>query len=445
MRSTRFWQSSAARTALLYTILYVFSSAFSFVVLYVSATHDLRAQIREAVQQDVRALVSIYQDKGRAALASTVQLLADSVEVKRSLYLLENADGTVMAGNVPQTEPFEDWKDLKYTFKGHQVDHFFVFGVRLNDAWLFVGRRAHNVSEVQESIFRSFGLGFAVSIPLAFLGILVLARRNAKRVDGIAIEMESYIGGDLSRRVPVQNRHDEIDRLAANINIVLSQIEKLVSSLKQVTSDVAHDLRTPLSRLRQKFEGATSDGPLSAGLAEEAIDEIDEIIGTFDALLQIAQIDAGAKLSHAAPIDLGELGQFMAETYAGVAEDRGQKLSFSGTNGAMVTGDKRLLTQMIANLLENAIRHTPAGAMIQLSVQKSGKDVDLHLADSGPGIPPEEREKVFDRFYRLDASRSTPGSGLGLALVKAVAELHGATIRLTDNQPGLIVTVSFPG
>lgn len=443
MRKTAFWHSSASRTALLYSALYVLSSLLSFVVLYLSATHDLRAQIREAVEQDVRTLSAIYRDQGRDALANTIRILSSSVEVRRSLYLLENPDGSVIAGNVPRTEPFVDWNDLTYTYSGHRSDHFFIYGLRLDDLWLFVGRRAHNVSEIQESILKSFGLGFAVSIPLAFIGILMLAQRGTKRVDGIANEMEAYINGDLSRRVPVQRRNDEIDRLSANINVLLSRIEKLISSLKQVTSDIAHDLRTPLSRLRQKLERAAAAEQVAPGTIEAAVGEIDEIIGTFDALLQIAQIDAGAKSLDTASVDLSEIGQFMSEVYAGVAEDRGQKLSFEGSTGALIKGDKRLLTQLIANLLENAIRHTPSGSRIDLRVRPQGDKVILAVADTGPGIPPQEREKVFDRFYRLDASRSTPGSGLGLPLVKAVATLHGAEIALSDNKPGLVITVTF--
>src|SRR6185369_10862506 len=283
MRRTAFWQSSAARAALLYFALYAFVSLLSFAVLYFSATHDLRAQIREAVQQDVRALITIYSDQGHEALVRDIDLLSKSVEIKRSLYLLENADGSVIAGNVPTTPPFEDWKELTYKFSGNRSDHFFVYGTRLGDLWLFVGRRAHNVSEIQESILRSFLIGCGISIPLAFAGIIILTSRASKRVERIAGEMEAYIEGDLTRRVPIAGRHDEVDRLAGNINALLSRIEKLISSLKQVTTDVAHDLRTPLSRLRQRLEAtgsaiqSTGNIPAGENTMEQAIEEVDAI------------------------------------------------------------------------------------------------------------------------------------------------------------------------
>ncbi|HWT99639.1 MAG TPA: HAMP domain-containing sensor histidine kinase [Terriglobales bacterium] len=467
MRSTAFWHSSAMRTALLYFGLYTFASLLSFTVLYFSAGHDLRSQNREAVEQDVRALTTIYREQGREALINNITVLSNSVEAKRSLYLLQAADGTVIAGNAAHITPFEDWKELSLPFRDH-TDHFYIFGAVLGDMSLFVGRRAHNITEIQESIRRAIGVGFGITIPLVLIGIFILARRNSARVDRIAGEMEAYIDGDLTRRVPIQGRHDEVDRLAGNINTLLSRIEKLISSLKQVTSDVAHDLRTPLSRLRQRLEatsGAAPGGLAAIGVSgqqsdrstavvtllpagentiERAIGEVDAIIETFDALLQIAELDAGSKLVRTAAADLYKIAQFLAETYASVAEDRGQQLSFHGDDDASVAGDRRLLTQLTANLLENALRHTPQGSRVDLSVTRTARSVELRIADSGPGIPPDERDKVFDRFYRLDTSRTTPGSGLGLALVKAVADLHGATISLADNHPGLIVTVAFP-
>jgi len=455
------------RTALLYFGLYTFASLLSFTVLYFSAGHDLRSQNREAVEQDVRALTTIYREQGREALINNITVLSNSVEAKRSLYLLQAADGTVIAGNAAHITPFEDWKELSLPFRDH-TDHFYIFGAVLGDMSLFVGRRAHNITEIQESIRRAIGVGFGITIPLVLIGIFILARRNSARVDRIAGEMEAYIDGDLTRRVPIQGRHDEVDRLAGNINTLLSRIEKLISSLKQVTSDVAHDLRTPLSRLRQRLEatsGAAPGGLAAIGVSgqqsdrstavvtllpagentiERAIGEVDAIIETFDALLQIAELDAGSKLVRTAAADLYKIAQFLAETYASVAEDRGQQLSFHGDDDASVAGDRRLLTQLTANLLENALRHTPQGSRVDLSVTRTARSVELRIADSGPGIPPDERDKVFDRFYRLDTSRTTPGSGLGLALVKAVADLHGATISLADNHPGLIVTVAFP-
>ncbi|HVI92114.1 MAG TPA: HAMP domain-containing sensor histidine kinase, partial [Dongiaceae bacterium] len=451
MRSTTFWHSSAMRTALLYFALYTFASLLSFTVLYISASHDLRSQNREAVEQDVRALRTIYSEQGRDALISNIAVLASSVEAKRSLYLLQGVDGTVIAGNVSRIAPFEDWKELTLPFRNNRSDHFYIYGARLGDLWLFVGRRAHNITEIQESIQRAISVGFGVTIPLAFAGIFILARRTSKRVDRIAGEMEAYIDGDLTRRVPVQDRHDEVDRLAGNINTLLSRIEKLISSLKQVTSDVAHDLRTPLSRLRQRLEassGAAPGGMAPSGMAsgdntiEQAIGEVDVIIETFDALLQIAELDAGSKMVRVAEADLFKIAQFLAETYVSVAEDHDQRLVFHGDAGAVIAGDRRLLTQLIANLLENALRHTPQGSRIEMVVTRTPQGIALMVADSGPGIPPAEREKVFDRFYRLDDSRTTPGSGLGLALVKAIADLHGATIELADNHPGLIVVVS---
>jgi len=439
------FRSLATRTAILFFGLFMLSSLTIFLLLYLVATHDLTAQIREAVEQDVRALATITEDQGEAELIKDITALAGSVEAERSLYLLQTADGRVLAGNGQRTDPFEGWRETSITWRSKYPDRFLIYGRQLGDKWLFVGRRVHNVWEIQEAILKAFGWGLLATVPIALAGMYFLARRAAIRVEAIAGAMDAYLQGDLTRRVPMTTRGDEIDHLAGKINHVLRQVERLIAGMKQVTSDVAHDLRTPLSRLRQRLEADRDPAGGDDEVKAEAIAEIDGILATFDALLQIAEIDAGAKNTSFARVDLSELTQFLYETYAGVAEDAGQKLEAAiAAPAVLVEGNKRLLTQLLVNVIENAIRHSPPGTRITLTVFSRDRRACVEIADSGPGIPAAECERVFERFYRLDSSRTTPGNGLGLALVKSIAELHGAAVTLADNNPGLLVQMRFP-
>lgn len=446
MRRIEFRRSSTSRTAVLYSGLFILSSLLTLVILLFSATRDLKAQIRESIQQDVRELSDIYNNEGQAALVNDIKRLSSSVKSIQSLYLLEDANGTVIVGNVPGITPFSDNKELKLPLGNNQSSHFFIYGTHLGNLWLFVGRRAHSVWEIQKLILRSVAWALCITIPIALFGVMTLARQASQRVDAIAIAMDEYLQGNLSKRVPQTPRGDEIDRLADNINNVLRQIEKLIDGMKQVTSDVAHDLRTPLSRLRQRFEPTRDEDGKSYNASTDAaaVEEIDGILATFDALLQIAEIDAGAKSTILDEVNLSQLSEFLFETYASVADDNNQKLELDLTANVIVRGSRRLLTQLLVNLIENAIRHSPKGTKIRLAVSDEQEGPSVDISDTGPGIPVEDRERVFERFYRRDSSRSTPGNGLGLALVRSIAELHGATVTLADNAPGLIVTVDFP-
>ena len=250
--------------------------------------------------------------------------------------------------------------------------------------------------------------------------------------------------GDLSARIPVRGTQDEIDQLIASLNAMLGRIQQLMDGLRQVSSDIAHDLRTPLGRLRQHLEDARERAKTTAeydAATDAAIEEADGLLETFSALLRIAQVEAGAQKSAFADIDLSALARSIGEAYQPAAEDSGHTLDIRIDDGVHFTGDRQLLAQMISNLVENALHHTPSGSTVALAVRKTAPGFAIEVADNGPGIPEDERGKVFDRFYRLDRSRSTAGSGLGLALVKAIAGLHGLTIELVDRKPGLGVVV----
>jgi signal transduction histidine kinase len=279
-------------------------------------------------------------------------------------------------------------------------------------------------------------------------GGLVVSAGVLRRVDAINRICLKIMEGDLSQRLPGRGTDDEFDRLAGIVNAMLDRIEALLEGLRQVSTDIAHDLRTPLGRLRQQLEGALLRSGTAAEYersTERAIIEADRLLGIFNSLLRIAQVEAGNRRRGFAEVDLGALVGTVADVFQASAEEQGRALRCRVEPGISITGDADLLSQLVANLIENALHHTPAGAGIDigLSRRRDGR-VELVVADRGPGIPAEERERVFRRFYRLEQSRHTPGNGLGLSLVAATAQLHRGEVLLDDNHPGLRVTVLLP-
>jgi signal transduction histidine kinase len=310
-----------------------------------------------------------------------------------------------------------------------------------------VGESRYRLVKTREAIIGAVSWGAPLTVLIALCGGVALAMGYRRRIEEVNRSIHSIMEGNLARRVPMRGSGDEMDQLAGNLNAMLERIQSLMENVKRVSEDIAHDLRTPLSRLRQRLEGvlgpAASEADQRLALAD-SVAELDSILETFGALLRIAQVESGMRRSGFAQVDVGELCQTVAEIYAPIAEDRGQHLATAIQDGVHVCGDRDLLFQLLTNVVENAILHCPPGTCVALRVLRERGTVRLEIADSGPGIPPAEREKVFRRFYRLEASRTTPGNGLGLALVKAIGELHGASIALADNGPGLKVILQFP-
>ncbi|WP_342347312.1 ATP-binding protein [uncultured Nitrospira sp.] len=268
-----------------------------------------------------------------------------------------------------------------------------------------------------------------------------------RRVGEINLLARDIMNGHLDRRIPLRGTNDEFDRLSINLNLMLDRIEKLMDQVRQVSIDLAHDLRTPLARMRQRLEVARRQATCMEDY-EKAIDKAliqnEEILETFSALLRIAYVGSGVGRQNFEDISLTDMLETIGETYEPIAEERKQGLVSTIESGLMIHADRKLLTQMIVNLLENAIRHTPAETQISMTASRTTGGVMMVIADTGPGVSEVERDKIFQPFYRLETSRTTPGSGLGLSLVSAIAHLHDITIHLSDNRPGLCVTLFFP-
>jgi signal transduction histidine kinase len=292
---------------------------------------------------------------------------------------------------------------------------------------------------IQKTVLQGFAWAFTGVVVLGILGGYGFSQNVHRRLTTMTDAAEAIIDGDLARRIPVRGSDDDLDRLAVTVNRMLDRIGALMDSLRQVSNDVAHDLRTPLTRLRQRLEAPKERNDVLDG----ALRDVDAILETFAGLLRIAQIEGGARRAAFRPLDLTRIALTVVDAFAPSAEDSGQSLRLEEEGEQIVVGDCELLTQMLVNLVENALRHAGDRARIVVRTGQDESGATIEVVDNGPGVPERERERIFDRFYRLEHSRSSPGSGLGLALVAAVARLHGAAVRVRDANPGLDVQVAF--
>jgi signal transduction histidine kinase len=287
----------------------------------------------------------------------------------------------------------------------------------------------------------------ALMLVLGLVGGALMSRNMLRRLDQINRTAGQIFAGDFSRRVPVSRARDEFDTLADSLNRMLDRIERLMKGVRDVTDSVAHDLRTPLNRLRNRLEETQRhldpDGKEALEI-EAAMRETDQIIATFNALLLIAEADAGVQRGAMAKIDLTPMVDDVAELYAPLAEEKEVTLEVKPSGATLIEGNRSLISQALANLIDNAIKYTASSGHISVWPAMTPDGVDLTVADTGPGIPATERARVVERFVRLEASRNSPGTGLGLSLVAAVARLHGASLILEDNSPGLKAIIRFP-
>lgn len=448
MNLQRLLRTSSFRLTALYAAITGIGLLVLFAAVYWSATTYMRRQIDQTVQAEIKEVRN-----GNAA--GTLDGLRGSVERVAAqspgyFYLLADRNGAKLAGNLPKLEPIvgaREWIDAKRLPGFADVDIRGYGNQVVDGAYLFVGANAHQIDELGESVVRSFLSGTLIAMLIAIVGGALASAAAMRRVEAISRTSRDIVAGDLRQRIALSGRGDEFDHLAESVNAMLDRIGVLMEGLRQVSTDIAHDLRTPLTRLRQRIELALQRPPdgatLHATLAT-TLGDIDAILATFAALLRIAQIESGARKARFASVDLSELLHTVVEIYQPAVEDKNQILREDIAAGLQVHGDRELLSQLFANLVENASRHCPAGAQIALAARAASTRIDVVVGDDGPGIPQAMRNKVLQRFVRLDASRSTPGNGLGLALAHAIARLHDADLRLADNEPGLAVTVSLP-
>jgi len=366
-----------------------------------------------------------------------------------SYMVIEDANRKVLAGNLPFVPCSAGIFQLSLPPANGRRHPRIVLGSctpLTAAATLFVGRDTVAMDATRGRILHAFGWVALGTCAFAILGGLFLGRRFMAQVDAITQTCERVIAGRLTERIPLRGRVDEWDRLARAINEMLDRISTLLENLQQVSSDVAHDLRTPLTRLRNRLEAARekSTGIVDYSAAiSHAIEDTDQLLSIFSALLRISQIEAGTRVQTFATVDIAAVLEKVYQFYLPVAEDCRHPLARAVHPDLYIRGDLELLTQLFSNLVENAIRHTPPGTNIRIALRVVQGETVASVVDDGPGVAPEELEKLTRRFYRGSASRSSEGHGLGLALVAAIAHLHGAKLQLTNATPGLRIDVAF--
>jgi signal transduction histidine kinase len=428
--------------------MYATMTGITFVILlsviFISTTRFMRHQLDDSVNNEVEEILADSPGGNPDAIRQVVEGLAK--HPSGFYYLLQDDKGLVQAGNLPAMDPTPGVREWGETARPRNVGLTAIRGrgVILPGAYLFVGWSTHQLLEMEEMVVGSFAWGLAASIVLALVGGLIMSGRLMHRIETISMTSRSIIGEDLRQRLPVTQAGDELDHLADSINAMLDRIAALMNDLRQVTTDIAHDLRTPLTRLRQRLELAIRPGEDAASARltlENAVVEIDSILTIFGALLRIAQIESGNRRLGFKAVPLSELLSTIAELYRPMAEENGQVLIESVEASLQVNGERELLMQLFANLIENALRHTPRGSTISLVARRIDRCVQVSVIDNGHGIPENLRGKVLQRFFRLESSRTTVGSGLGLSMASAIVKVHDATLELADAAPGLRATV----
>ena len=433
--------SSGARLAALYTLCFALAVLVLGLTTVFATRSTLRAQGEARIEAEATALLGEYNREGIETVARAVRGL-DQMPGELT-FGLQSADGGPVAGRLAGLSVPLGWSGAP----GHgDSDQIRLYAMQLPDGHrLILGDQTEPWEALDAVLMRNFGAAFLVVLLIGLAGGYGLSQEMRRRLAGMNAAAEAIINGDLSQRIPLKGRADDIDHLASTLNRMLDRIETLMESLRQVSNDVAHDLRTPLTRLRQRLEAALAEPPGSdtSAFLESAMSDLDAILATFSALLRIAQIDRGERRSGFQAIDLAPIVRTVVDAFSPSAEESGHSLMAEVDSAVPIEGDRELLTQMLVNLVENAMRHAGPSARISVSARTSTKGATLFVTDNGPGVPATERARVFDRFYRLENSRSTPGNGLGLALVASIVRLHGADANLEDADPGLRVAVRF--
>ena len=436
MIPTKLLRSSTLRLSILHMAAFGLSVLVLLWFIYTSTAGFMERQTDETINAEIQGLAEQYSQLGLTGLIRVIKSRVAKDKAGSSVYLLTDWKFNPLAGNLPEWPKFRDTGSGWFDATLEDTENFEPRRVRMRyfllpgNFHLLVGRDVSLRLKMERLIMDALIWGLGLTVVLGGVGGLLTSRWMLKRIDVINKTSREIMAGDLTRRIPSRGAGDEFDRLAGNLNAMLDQITKLRDGVKQVSNNTAHDRRGPLNRIR-------------AGL-EATVSEIDNLLMTFNALLTIAQAESGARRQDFTDIDLTSLAADVAELYDPLAEEKGLTLTVSLAPGVTVPGNRHLLSQALANLLDNAVKYTPTGGTIALSLTAPATGPELTVADTGPGVPAEHRELVLERFARLESSRNTPGSGLGLSLVAAVAGLHRAALRLADNAPGLRVTLAFP-
>ena len=440
---------TSLRLSLQFAFLYSVLSAVIFAGAYWFSNYEVRDWLHDQMNSDREILLEIFEENGIDDLVKSVDVMARVNFENARIFQLLGPDGTVLAGNITQIDGEEqrEYVSAENVFiigeHEEEISGYWIIDEKFGQYTLVQGTGNHVIAEVLEALGISLVSGFILIMGIgSFAGVWV-GRLTEQRIEAISTTMEEVAEGKLAARIPIdETSNDDLDRVSTSINNTLEKLENLMESQVQISNDIAHDLRTPLQRLRQRLEKMANQQAVDTNEAVIALAQTEDIINTFNALLRIAQIEAGDRRERFRRTDLRDLVINVYDAFEPTAEDAGQQLRLKISDQPLyVLGDSDLLMQLISNLVENALRHTPEGTIISMEASFSNGAPLLCIADTGPGIA---REDVFRRFYRGEKSRTSGGNGLGLSLCKAIAELHYAELMVSDNQPGVRILVDFP-
>jgi len=427
-----------------------------FGYVYWSSASYVRSQSDHAIAAERAILREAYARTGRDGLIAAIQQRAIAERFEGAVYLLADPSFTPLAGNLKfwppaLKDPDESGKPGTREWREDGTDRPVMRAVleTLPDRHhLLVGKQIGELDEFTGNIRTALAGGALLLAVLAAAMSVSVTRRTVGRIESINATSRAIMQSGLGTRIPLRGTRDEWDQVAENLNLMLDRIEALMGEVKQVTDNVAHDLRTPLARMRGRLEkayGRQRDNELDQALIGDTIADLDAVLRIFSSLTRISQIEASDRKVAFRSVDLAEIANKVVELFDAAAEDRQGHLRITGDQRVLVTGDVDLLFDALANLVDNAIKHGREGGEVIVDVAHDRDGAALSVADNGTGIPITEHQHVFRRFYRLERSRSMPGNGLGLSLVAAVARLHGARIEMIDNLPGLKFRLLFPG
>jgi signal transduction histidine kinase len=449
-------RTTAFKLTLVYLTVFALFAAFLLAYFAWNTRRLITEQITQTVDAEITGLAEQYRQGGIRRLVFVVD--ARSRRPGSSLYLVTTRAGEGLAGNVGSLATgileTSGWTETAYRrlddpdgAEHHALVRVFQLPAGFR---LLVGRDLEERERLHDIVLAAGRWSLAIVIVLGVAGGFFVTRRVLKRVDAMTETTRKIMDGDLAGRLPIAGTGDELDRLASNLNAMLERIEALMRGLKEVSDNIAHDLKTPLTRLRNRCEEAlrvAEDESQYRAALESTIEESEALIGTFNALLMIARAESGQARDGMAEIDAAEIARGVGELYEPLADDKGIHLKVDAPTEAPLHGNRELISQALANLVDNAIKYggiNGADAEIIVTARGEGDRILLAVADSGRGIPAADRGRVVERFVRLEQSRSQPGSGLGLSLASAVARLHGGELKLEDNHPGLKTVISLP-
>lgn len=447
----RWWRSVTVRLVLASTVASTLMIGVVFGFLYWRAIGVVEQQASDTVASELRGLVEHFGSVGLLELMRTVQERSAVPTEAEPVYLVVDGLGNRLAGNLlawpPTVPPDGRWRKVELYRRGE--DHPILIGARgyelAGGVRLLVGRALDGRVKIQDAIGESLLWALAALWTMAVGGGILLSRIILRRVGEVAAINREVMVGELGRRVPVRGSGDEFDRLAASMNDMLSRIEELMVGMRTVTDSVGHDIRSPLTRLRNRLERARLPGATETereAALDDAVADVDLTLDLLGRLLDIARAESGLQRGEMSEVDLAAVACDVVDLYEPIAEDRGLRIEVSADRAVPVSGHAELLAQAVSNLVDNATKY--AGSRIRVEAVVDAGGARVTVADDGPGIPPEDRERATERFVRLDPSRSGKGAGLGLSLAAAVARLHGGELVLSDAAPGLKVELVLP-